>query len=132
MAHAKQREGIGITDTTGILGYKSIFVGIFYRNMLQRNYNIVMVAKWDTTARIWLALTWRFAEKLLAGGLHRWTTEQEEAVTAMGNMPTFQLRLWDKGWWKELVAESCSCGIPVGRCLAEAFSAQLHLLPFAS
>lgn len=91
-----------------------------------------MVAKRDTTARMWLALTWRFAEKLLAGGLHRWTTEQEEAVTAMSHVPTFQLRLRDKGWWKKLVAERCSCGIPVGRCLAEAFSAQLQLLPSAS
>ena len=75
-----------------------------------------MVAKRDITARMWLVLTWRFTEKCLAGGLYRWTAEQEQAVIAMSHVSTFQLRLWDRGWWRKLVAESCSCGIPVLHC----------------
>lgn len=34
LAHSKQRVSVGIMETTGITGYNSGFVGIFYRNIL--------------------------------------------------------------------------------------------------
>ena len=47
MAHTKQWAGVGITDTPGIIEYNNVFVGILYRNILWRNYHMVMVAKRD-------------------------------------------------------------------------------------
>jgi len=64
--------------------------------------------------------TQRLAEKPPAlqsiFGLYRWTTEQEDAVIAVTNVSTFQQSLWGRRRWKKLVAESCTCGIPVLHC----------------
>lgn len=54
-AHTKPWASVGITDAVDIIEYDNVFVGIFYRSMLWRNYRIVLVAKQDITAGMWLA-----------------------------------------------------------------------------
>lgn len=51
-----------------------------------------MMAKQGITARMWLVLTWRFAEIL--SGWRAGMAKKEEAVVAMSCVSNFQLKLW--------------------------------------
>lgn len=99
------------------------FFGIFYRNILCKNYRTVMVAKQDITARVWLVLTWRFTEKR-AGLLYRWTTEQEATVIATSPPSSWGTGTEDGGgsWCLRVAAVSSLCST-VWECLGGSFSA---------
>lgn len=84
------------------------FFGIFYRNVLCKNYHTVMVANQDITARIWLALTWRFTKKW-TGVLYRWTAEQEAAEIATSPAEAQGQRMGDKAGVLRAVAVRSLC-----------------------
>lgn len=124
----KEWSGVGIMDTWAQHFHWYFLQKCSLKELLYRNDGEVgcnckdgvganMEACWNTSGR-WAGMA-----------------KQEEAVVAMSCISSFQLKLWDSGWWRKLLSETVTVGSlcsTVWGCLAGAFSAQLYLLPCAS